>query len=364
MAEQVIKTPPSHSDVLNRVRTGFMPDVEPATPADKPAEEKVPASAAPAGQPPVEVPATETPASAAPAETPEMDDAAFLELYARKTGKKIKSLDDLKEPAKQPTPEELQLQKENEATEALEWALGSGKIKKDVYEKSVIDKAKSKREIALALFTADVQADDKDITNEEAEELFKDAYFEGEEEGSIKYKKGQKEMNSLADTYLSQYKSIEGITEEFREVKNTAQRQKDYNKQISTIAKEIPTKLIFKIPYEGIDGSKTDLEYEVDVDDKIPAQLIKEFTRPGMENAFGENAKPETIAAELNYHVRARMMDKAIGVLVEKHGEKVLEDAMVKLKNSRNPQQTLGAGTTPQKSTTPPSHGDVTKRVK
>ncbi len=357
MAEQVTKTPPSHESVLGRVRDGHI--AEPTAPIIPEKKEETPVQAV---APIIPEKKEETPVVV---NYDDMTDEVLLEVMEKRVGKKFKSLDDLKDPPKALTPEEIKTNEDREATEALEWGLASNKIKKDFYEKGIADKAKNKRDIALSLFTAELQGEDKDLSGEECEERFKEFYGENEEEGSWRHKKGAKEMNSVADAYLSQYSMIDNLTAEYRGEKTKAERQKSFQKQVSAVAKEIPNKLTFEFPYKSVDGATLDLKYEVDLDDKVLSQVVKEITGSGMENAFGDNPKVERIAAELNYHIRARMQEKVIPILLEKHGEKVLEDAMVKLKNARNPLQHL-AGQAEQEKTpkAPPSHETVLNRIK
>lgn len=363
MSDTTSKNPPSHDSVF-----AGMPGYVPVAVADEsktvpPAEKPLEAAPSVAGQKEENNnPDPNAQAKPEASEPAEMSDDDFLKLLEKKTGKKVTSVDELKAPPKPPTAEEIKAAEEQEATEALEWALGSGKVKKDAYENAIKDKGKSKREIALQLFTNELQEGDKSLSHEECEERFAEYYCETEPEDSWKRVKALKEMNSTADAYLAQYSEIDNLPTSYKEYRTTAQRQKDYNKQLSAVAKELPTKLEFEVPYEGIDGAKETLKYEVAVDDKIPAQLIKEFQKLG-ETSFGFDVKPEALSAELNYHLKARMIDKIIPALLEKHTDKVLTDAMAKLKNARNPNQTLAGVTERQASSSaPPSHDSLFKK--
>ena len=278
----------------------------------------------------------------------EISEEDFLALYEKRTGQKAKSLDDLKPAPKALTKEEKEAQEVREQEEALAWALENKIITKDLYDKSKTEKAKNKRDIALALFTAEQKADDPDITSEDAEVLFREAYGEDEEAGSWKHKRGMAAMNKVADEYLAQYSTVDNLPEQYREARTADETRKTYNKQVSAVAKELPKELSFKIPYETVDGAKMELEYKVAVSDDLVPKLIKEFTRPGMENAPGFD-KPETIAAEMNYHVRARSFDVAIASILKQHEVKVETDILARVKNARNPNQAIGIQQAPQK---------------
>ena len=360
-------TPPSHKDLADKMEGRYTPPIASVAP---------PAEKAPVAEPnPAEPPAQAAPPAdpgTAPAEKAsgtvnldELSDEDFLKLYEKRVGVKAKSLDELK-PAPQPlSKEEQEALEAKEVNESLEWAFATEKIKKDFYDKAVVARSKDKRAIALELFSADLMAEDEDLTVEDCEERFKEFYCEEEPESSWRRKKATAQMNAVADTYLSQFSDIDNITPQYRDYKSAVEKQKAYNKQVSAVAKELPKDVSFKIPYVSVDGAKSELEYKVPVDESVIPKLVKEFTADGMEGAFGDNPKPEAIASELTYHIRARMIEKAIPVIMAKHAEKVEEDIMMKLKNARNPYQPIGgqvAGTAAPK--TPPSHEDVLKRIK
>lgn len=343
MPVEETKTPPPHTRTEAKEKGLVMPEK---------AEEVV-----------VVAPVVETPAKPEekiPSETPKVNydditDEQLEEIASKRAGRKVS----LKEPEKAPvelTEKEKEDLAEKEKTESIEWAFGTGKIKKDLYDKAIVEKSKNKRDIALSLFTAEAQAEDKALTVEDCEQMFADYYAEEEPETSWKRKKALKEMNAVADNHLAQYNVIDAIPEEYRAHKTTEQNQKAYTSQIKTIAKEIPADLTYEFPYKSVNGTELKWEFKIPVDEKVLTQITKEFTAenviPGMIQL-----KPEAIAREMNFLVRARMMDKIIPVLLEQHAEKAVEDAMVNLKNARNPYQQLGGQVAPTAAPkTPPAH--------
>src|ERR1700748_3604735 len=182
---------------------------------------------------------TETPVVAAPvAATPttpvenpakaefnidELTDDQINELIAKKTGGKVKSLSELNKPEPK-TKEELEKEQEKRDADALSWAIETGKVKMVDYDNSIKGQAKTDREIVLADFIAEVQAEDKEITIEEAEEMFKDAYHEHDDTSKL-YKIGQKEIKRLADIYRKSKYSLPDYKSEYNE---TIQAQEQY----------------------------------------------------------------------------------------------------------------------------------------
>lgn len=357
MAGTDTKTPPSHDSVLNRI-----PSDKPQTAVVSPAVEAIQPIVAPVVAP-VETPDVNSTVEAAKNSSDDLSDEDFLKAYEKRTGKKLKSIEDLKEPAKPLTPEQITEAKKKEETEALDWAFSTDKLKREDYDKAVVAKSKEKRAIALEIFTAEEQAEDKNLTSAECEEKFKDFYCEEEDEDSWKRKKALKAMNAVADNYLAQYKGIDTLTDEYREVKTNAQRHKEFSKEVNAIAKEIPNKLSFSHPTgEEVEGKQVMFDYEVEVDDKVTAQIAKELIATG--NAKMWNAKPEVIKAEIEYHVFARNKDKIISDLLAKNTIKVADEVEVRFRNARNPQQQIGGQQPASQPKELPSHASVLERVK
>lgn len=353
MPEAEVKNPPSHATILDRVPGDKSAYVAPAQAVEENAVEAKPATEA------VEQQAAPT--------RPNLDDVSdeeFLALYEKRTGTKAKSIDDLKPAPKKPSAEEQLKLDEQEANESLEWGIASGKVNKKDYETAVVAKAKEKREIALSLFTQELQSEDNEISADECEERFREYYGEDADDDSWRRKKGLKEMNAVADSHLAQFSAFDKLTDEYREFKTNSQRQKEYNKQIKTLTDSLPKTLTFKVPYEGVDGQNVDLDYEVPVDGKITTQLAKEFEKLGTGNSALWDSKPETISAELNYHLKARMMDSVLPQLLKSHAERVEMDIMAKLKNARAPQSQLGSQSQSAEKKEPPSHSAVLNKVK
>ncbi len=371
MAEST-KNPPSHAALFNKMDrrqapaagTTHKPEVpNPDAPINE--EEKKPEEAQAAATPDAPVVPEQQAAEKPKINLDEVGDEEFLELYKKRTGRSAESIDELKAPPKAPTQAEIEAAAERERTESLEWALGTQAITRDQYEKSIAERSKSKRDIAYALFAAEAKVEDKDITPEETEDRFRDFYGENEEPNSWKYKKGQALMNSVADNHLSQYSDVDSLPEKYREFKTTTERHKGYTKLVNKAAKELPKELTFTIEHTGADGAKIPLEYKIPVEDKILAQVVREYANPSIGDSLGDKATPEFITKELDYHVRGRMLDQIIPILLEKHGEKVEELLMVKIKNIPNPgQPPLGQQQqTSGQTKTPPSHAEVFEKM-
>ncbi len=364
------KTPPSHADIFKQMDRDYVAPV-PEAPvvaapeADKPAVE---AAATPVQNAAPETQENKEPVQAAAINVDDISEEDFLKLYQKRTGKKATSIDELKDPAPAPTREQLDALEAKEKAESLEWALSSGKITKEAYDKSIIERAKDKRAIALAVFTQELQAENKDLSNEECEEMFKDYVGEEADEASWKRKKGLKDIETIANNYLAQYNEVDGFQEAYRAEKTIEAKRKEYSKQIKAVAKELPKEIPFEFEYTCIDGSKMNLSSKLTVDEKAINKLVGDYTREGMEDFFsGENATPERMRDELMYHVDARVVRPSLNLIFEDIAKQIETDIWAKAKNARNPNQPL-AGVQPAANAgpkpAPPSHASIWKDKK
>ena len=269
-----------------------------------------------------------------------LSDDERSELLAKLTKGKIKSLDEIQDPPKQKTKEELEQEASQRRQEALAWAFDSGKLKREDYEDAIVLKSKSDRELALAAFTASLQAEDKDITPEEAAELFKDVYHEGQKEDSPLYKAGQREIKKLAEAFRNEKIGVlDEIEPEYESFTQTQSQYKDFRKKVKAIAETQPKVLDFAIPYKSADGAEESLTYSIPVDQKVLDKIVNEVTAEqsfAVRNIASDGKIDEkALATEISYHVKARLFDTAIPQLLQEHTKKVEEKLMVVLGNKR-----------------------------
>lgn len=324
-----------------REAMGLQPEkVEPVPPVAQ-------AAAEPAETPPVPPEPAKTPA--APVfNYDELSDDQKSEMISKLSGGRIKSIDELNPPV-QKTAEELEKEQQQLRTSALTWALENGKVKQDDYDKSIVDKSKSDRELALAVFTANLRETDKDIEDDEAEELFKDAYHEGADEKSKLYSVGQNQIKKLADAYRKEnFSKIDNIEPEYKEYLQTENQFKGYKAVVKKIVGELPKELSVDIPFKNIDGTSTTLNYKVAVDEKVMGKLLSDYTSQKAfvtRNVMSEGKiDDKVIAQEMNMLVKSMMFDKVMPQILKEHGDKVEQLLMVQLGNKRQPGAQLNTG--------------------
>ena len=284
-------------------------------------------------------PATETPA--APTEKAKIDvdslsDEDLDALMKKRFGKSLSEIN----PPKEKSPEEIAKEKEQRKNEALAWALTNDKLKKEDYDRVASERGKTDRELALKTFASSLMAEDKDITFEEAEEIFKDTYHELQDEDSKLYAIGQKEIKKLAESYRKEtFAPVDSIEQEYDNVIQSQNQYKAYKGQIKTLTSELPKELSFEVSHKDVDGKESPITYKIPMDDKVLAKLTAEF---GSENSFvirnvSSNGKidEKALSKDINDRMKALMYDNVIPALLKQHGEEVEKRMIVIMGNKR-----------------------------
>lgn len=275
-----------------------------------------------------------------------LTDDEINNLIEKRTGKKV-SLADLTKP-EQKTPEEIEKAAQKRNSDALAWAIESGEITKEQYDAAIVGKSKTDRDIALALFTADALADDKDLTPEECEEMFKDAYHETDDTTKL-YKVGQKEIKKLADAYREKnFGVLDEIGPKYDETVQTQDRFKAYKSTVKKVADEMPKEIEVKQMYKYLDGKEEEITYKIPVNEKVLASLVKDASSLSSfqsENFFNEGKFDEKQQAKkLSYHLKAQSFDEVIAEVIKQTTKEVETRMEVVLGNKRNGAPELNNG--------------------
>ena len=275
---------------------------DPATPAD-PAPKETAAPATPA-----------TPA-APTFNIDDLTDDQINELIAKKTKGKVKTLAELNEeqpPVK--TKAELEKEEEEERAQALAWSISQGKIKKEDYDKAITDQSKSKRDIALSILTSQWMENDKTLTPEDCQELFKDMFFEGEKDDTPKRKAAIKQMDSIADNYLKQYSdlSMDKIHEGYRTYKTSESNKSAISKKVDTVFDSIASELKLTSKIEDTD---VEIPFSLDaaelkaIKKASKATILEQCAAKGIDPS---KLKDSEIQDVINYDIKAKYFDKAV----------------------------------------------------
>lgn len=281
-------------------------------------------------------------------ENDEISDEAFNRMLLKRSGGKYKTLEELA-PAKQDTPEEIEAAKNKRKSEAHIWAIESGKTTKENYDRAIKDSTRTDRDIALSLFTANLKEEDKNITSEEATEIFADTFHETAEENSRLRKSGQAQIEKIAAQYRKDnFAFLDEIEPEYNQVVETQNQYQGYKARVKEMSEKIPKTMPIEVAYTDVDGNAVTLTHEFAVEESVIKKVVEEVRS---QNSFAiknvtTNGKitDKEVEADILNRIKAATYDSAIKSMYEAGLKKGEERAVVIMGNKRNQQQTLNDG--------------------
>lgn len=258
-----------------------------------------------------------------------------LEAINEQLGTNYKSLAEMR-PKEVKSKEQIAEEKENKKQKALSWGVENKKLKLEEYEKSIIDKSKSPRDLALAIFTLELQEENPKTTAEEAEEQFKDYYREELEDNSPIRKLRQKEMDKVVSGYLKDnYGKIDTLEQEYESHESSVQAQENYGRLVKTVSADLPKELTFSVPHITVEGAETTLEYKFPLEDSDIKDAKKNFLSAEMYEAMGgdkANLKDSDLSGEMKNYIRSQKFDKIVAAIASQHAERSNAELLAKLK--------------------------------
>ena len=148
----------------------------------------------------------------APVVASELTDEQFLAFYEKKTGKKLTSLDELK-PVE--TEEEIQKKKEQRDSDVVAFGLQNKLFTSEQYKNYVAD-VSNKQDLVFENYKADALEADSRLTEADILAEFNEKYGIDSEEGSRRHKRGQKELDIIADKIIrSSYQEILSVEDKY-----------------------------------------------------------------------------------------------------------------------------------------------------
>lgn len=314
-------------------------------PGEKKADVKVPEAvvAKPAEQTTQVAPLVEKPADPAEKVIPPVEAAVkpvinFDELteeeqddfISKLTKGKVKSVKSITEEPAIETAEQKAEKARKKTQDALEWALGTNEVKREDYDRAIVVKGKTNREIALDLFTNELKEDNPKITGDEAEELFKDYYMEEAEDTNTSRQLRQKEMNRVADRYRTDVtSSIDGIEGKYDTYQAGAQRYTAYGKQVDAIFDSIPKDRTIKFSYEGPDGNPMEVELPYSLDEADIKSVKRNIRSNEAYRALGgheKDLKEKEVIGAIEYDLGPLIANKYLPTIAKSIAEKARKD--------------------------------------
>lgn len=214
-------------------------------------------------------------------EDADIEDAIILKQLSKKLGREITSLDDLKSPAKIETPEDKAAKEQERENAKLSFGLQNKKITNKEVEAFIADSGNPKS-VAYDYFSAQQKEIDSSLTEKEIKEKFQYKYSLNEDEDSVEYKQGQKDLNFIANTLIKErHKKYLNLENEYSNYEQTIAEKEAYNKDIlskTPAYKSIVEKAAQK--FKKIEIKANNSVYTIELDDSIISGYVNQMLTP------------------------------------------------------------------------------------
>lgn len=206
--------------------------------------------------PPVADQAATPPAAAAAADVnfDDIPEEKLLEQLSKRTGRQIKSFEDLHKPQAELSDEEKKAQAEKRRSDSIEFAKKNNLFTQAEYDNYVKQSGQNPFDVVKGKFIQDAMKEDADLSQEEAEEMFDEYYHVHEGSDSPKYKRAQAQIQKEYDELQRQnFGKILDAPKQYDQYQELNQKAIAYKSQVEEIFdKKLPTEFQFKIDGEPV----------------------------------------------------------------------------------------------------------------
>lgn len=264
----------------------------------------------------------EQPAAPAPHQPSEAD---ILRIVSERLGREITSFDDLTpvQPERVLSEEEKQQDQERLRNEAVAYGINNKLFTRQELETYATDKARSPRDIAFELFSADMKGRQPGITDAELEEHFASWSYEHEEEGHPLRTMRAEEMAQIHSNYIgNKYSSIQMIDQRYAQDQQILSEGREYGATIDKLFGKLTDgtnayEMTFAVGDLG--------EYKYDVSAATINEIKNHYLSADTFRALGSNAKNEPALTEMIKNALiVKELPKIIHRVAEAHKAKAL----------------------------------------
>lgn len=260
-----------------------------------------------------------------PEPTEEELEKLALKYLSKKKGSEITSLDEILNPKKDPTPEELEEAKAQRENEKIAFGLQKGKISKKELESYNIDMSDPLK-VVYEDFKADIIADNPNLTEDEIEEAFDAKYNQDKEDTTIEFKRGKKEIEILATNIIrSKHSKVLSLDSEFDQFENSEKSKTEIENKIKSAIPQYQKDVeaaFAKTAKITVPISETE-SFEFDVDPTTITEHQATLLNPDYAiSKVKQGYKAEDLAQEINLY----MLIRNLGTAMTKYADKVAYD--------------------------------------
>lgn len=251
-------------------------------------------------------------------EVPQFTEEQIFAFIKEKTGRDIKSFDELSD---KPDPS---VEAEKREQDKIAYALSNGLITKKQYEDYISDKANPSHSV-YAEFAKELREEDASLTDEDIKDQFNEEFALDADSESAKYKRGQKKLAALSEKYIQDnhkdYFSIEGkYSEHEKSTKESVQKANLIKEKTPAYKKAIEDAFASK---SKIEVSIGEAKYQVEIEDKDVQDIKDSFLSKELrEQHILSGVSDQDLASAVSMAIR----EKHFGKIVESLSAKRLEE--------------------------------------
>jgi hypothetical protein len=183
----------------------------------------------------------------------EIDEKSLIN-FLKKKGIEVDSLDQLKPKPADPSPEDLEKQREQSRQAAIQFGITSNLFTQKEYDDYAKFTAKDKQDAVKEHFIEQYQQSHPDVDYDDAEDVYNEKFFLLEDEEGYKYKSGQQDIEQYYERITKEkYGKIVGIEELHKKVTEGISKFNSYKTQVEDIlTTKIPADLTFSVEGQDI----------------------------------------------------------------------------------------------------------------
>lgn len=252
------------------------------------------------------------------AEAKEISDADFLEYFKKKTGKELKSFEEI---IPQATAEEIAEKRE---ASKLAYAIQNNLISKKQYDAAIADSSNSAN-LVFEDFKSDALAEDSTLSDEQIQEEYAEEFGLNADPNSAKYKRGQKKLTLMADKILKEkhasFFQIDGKYSQHEAAESIAAERN--NKIISEAPKykQVVESAFAKKSKVGVQINGA--PFEIQIDESDFADIKEGFLSKSISE---ENILKGYTPENLEEVIGMAIINKNIKKILESHSNKYFEE--------------------------------------
>jgi hypothetical protein len=240
--------------------------------------------------------------------------------HLQKKGIKVESLKDLNKPAAEKvlTAEEAAEATEKKKTDAIKFGFDKKLFSKKDYDAFQALTTANKADVVKDAFIASLKTENPDLDDSDALDTFNSVFHLYEDEESVKYKLGQKQIEQqFQDIVNSQFSNIVKVEELYDGVQKNLQRAEVFTGLVNTAFDKLPATQTIKVDKEDINITLyTPEQLKAAKENYLTAEMMHSVLTE--DGTIDEAALLQEVEKDLFYENRFAILEEAAKTLADR----------------------------------------------